>query len=115
MIPLALLAAIPWVIFWFDPTNLQPQISTCMATFIALVTFNFGMDFGQPKSPSLTLLDKHAMIGFASVTAAVMVVARVHVAVMRGRSGHAESIQRIARWAFPIAYSASCLTNLLTA
>ncbi len=112
MLPLALLAAIPWVIFWFDPANLQPQISTCMATFISLVTFNFGMDFGQPKSPYLTLLDKHALIGFLFVALAVVVVARVHVAIMTGRAEHASRIQRVARWAFPLSYAAIFLANL---
>lgn len=114
MIPIALLATIPWVIFWFDPTNLQPQISTCMATFIALVTFNFGMDFGQPKAPYLTLLDKHALIGFLYVALAVAVVARVHVAIMTQRSAHAAWIQRTARWVFPLSYAALVLTNLIT-
>jgi hypothetical protein len=114
LIPLTLLGAIPWVIFWFNPPELQPQISTCMTTFIALVTFNFGMDFGQPKSPNLTLLDKHALIGFLFVALAVTVVCRVHVAVRNGQLDRARAIQRIARRTYPIAYAATILANLLS-
>src|SRR5262249_51745815 len=49
MVPLTLLAIVSWAAFWFEPVGLQPQISTCMAALIALVAFNFAIDFSLPK------------------------------------------------------------------
>ena len=112
MVPLTLLAAVSWAAFWFEPVGLQPQISTCMAALIALVAFNFAIDFALPKVDELTLIDRHALIGFGFVAAAVVVVTLVHVAVTRDRLPVARSIQRVARWAFPPAYALAVALNL---
>ena len=112
MVPLTLLAAVSWAAFWFEPVGLQPQISTCMAALIALVAFNFAVDFALPKVDELTLIDRHALIGFGFVAAAVVAVTLVHVAVTCDRLPVARSIQRVARWAFPPAYALAVALNL---
>src|SRR5205085_12396835 len=78
MIPLFFLALVPWAAFWFEPVGLQPQISTCLASLIALVTFNFAIDFSLPKLVYLTLIDKHALIGFMFVVLSVAAVSMIH-------------------------------------
>ena len=85
MLPLTLLAIVPWAAFWFEPQALQPQISTCMASLIALVAFNFAVDFALPKLVYLTLIDRHALLGFGFVVASVAVVTAIHLAVIRDR------------------------------
>jgi hypothetical protein len=112
LLPLTLLTVVSWSIFWFEPVGLQPQISTCLASLIALVAFNFAIDFSLPKVAYLTLIDKHALIGFGFVAAAVVEVALVHVAVTRGRTASALSIQRAARWGFPLAYVLAIAINV---
>jgi hypothetical protein len=104
MLPLTLLVLVSWAVFWFEPAGLQPQISTCMASLIALVAFNFTTDFSLPKVAYLTLIDKHALIGFGFVSASVVLVTLIHVALTRNHLQVALSIQRVARWAFPAAY-----------
>ncbi len=42
---------VAWAAFWFEPTGLQPQISTCTAASISLVAFNFAIDFHCRKWP----------------------------------------------------------------
>jgi hypothetical protein len=112
LLPLTLLAMIAFVSFWFEPIGLQPQISTCMASLIALVAFNFAIDFSLPKVAYLTLIDKHALIGFVGVSVAVVVVALVHQAVTKGKIDRAHAIQRLARLVFPAAYVVALLLNL---
>ena len=104
MMPLTLLAIVSWASFWFEPVGLQPQISTCMAALISLVAFNFAIDFSLPKVSYLTLIDKHALIGFGFVALSIAVVTVIHVAVTAGRMDLARAIQRVARWAFLPAY-----------
>lgn len=112
MMPLTLLALVAWAAFWFEPVGLQPQISTCMAALIALVAFNFAIDFSLPKVAYLTLIDKHALIGFAFVTIAVVGVTVIHYFVTRNRLQLAKKIQLIFRIVFPIAYAIAVVVNL---
>jgi hypothetical protein len=112
MFPLTLLALVAWAAFWFEPVGLQPQISTCMASLIALVAFNFAIDFSLPKVTYLTLIDKHALIGIVFVIAAVAAVTLIHRAIDRQRVDRARSIQRVARWTLLPAYVLAVLLNL---
>lgn len=110
MVPLTLLALVAFAVFWFEPAGLQPQISTCMGSLIALVAFNFAIDFSLPKVAYLSPIDKRALIGF--VAAAVVEVVFVHLAVTRNRVPLALGIQRVARWVFPIGYALAIAVNL---
>ena len=112
MLPLTLLAVVSFSVLWFDPTGLQPQISTCMAALIALVAFNFVVDFSLPKVGYLTLVDRHALIGFGFVAAGVVEVTLIHVAVTRNRLTTARAIQRVGRWVYPSGYLLAVLWNL---
>jgi hypothetical protein len=113
MLPLTLLALVAWASFWFEPVGLQPQISTCMASLIALVAFNMAIDFAQPKVTYLCLIDKHALLGIFFVIAAVAAVTVIHRAVDRGQVERARAIQRICRWTFPLVYIAAVVLNVL--
>jgi hypothetical protein len=115
MFPLTLLALVAWAAFWFEPVGLQPQISTCMAALIALVAFNFAIDFSLPKVGYLTLVDKHALIGIAFVVACVAAVTVVHLNVDHQNVGRARRIQKIARWTFLPGYAIAVLLNLAAA
>jgi hypothetical protein len=112
MVPLFFLALVPWAAFWFEPVGLQPQISTCLASLIALVTFNFAIDFSLPKVVYLTLIDKHALIGFAFVVLSVAAVTVIHLAVTNNRLQQALAIQRVVRWIYLPAYLLAVLMNL---
>ncbi len=107
LLPLTLLALFPTLVFWFEPTNLQPQISTCMATLIAMLAFGYSVDFAVPKVAYLTMIDRHAMIGFLFATAATISVAVVHRHVANGAVPTALKIQRPLRALYPIAYLAA--------
>ncbi|WP_435009275.1 hypothetical protein P12x_000527 [Tundrisphaera lichenicola] len=113
MLPLTLLAIVSWAAFWFEPVGLQPQISTCMAALIALVAFNFAIDFSLPKVSYLTLIDKHALIGFGFVAISVVAVTLIHRAVVAGKLDRAKAIQRFVRWGFLPAYGICVALNLL--
>ena len=112
MIPLFFLALVPWAAFWFEPAGLQPQISTCLASLIALVTFNFAIDFSLPKVVYLTLIDKHALICFAFVVLSVAAVTIIHLSITHNRLQQAQAIQRVVRWIYLPAYLLAVILNL---
>lgn len=112
VLPLALMTLIPWLVFWFEPTNLQPQISTCMATLIAMVTYGYTVDFALPKVAYLTVVDRHALAGFLFTAAAALAVTVIHRATTRADLPRALRIQRRFRWIYLVAYALVCATNL---
>ncbi len=115
LLPLTLLPIVSFVIFWVEPSNLQPQISTCMATLIALVTFHFAVDFALPKVTYLTLVDRQALIGFITVAIEVFFVGWVHSVVRTGNLLKADRVMRLGRYGFPLIYLAVILLNLAPA
>ncbi len=104
LLPLTLLSLIPALVFWFEPVNLQPQISTCMGTLIAMLAFGYSVDFALPKVAYLTMIDRHALIGFLFAATATIGVAVVHRAVTAGSIPNALKIQRRLRVLYPAAY-----------
>ncbi|AMV37843.1 Cys-loop ligand-gated ion channel [Planctomyces sp. SH-PL62] len=106
LLPLTLLSLIPTLVFWFEPTNLQPQISTCMGTLIAMLAFGYSVDFALPKVAYLTIVDRHAMVGFLAATAATIAVTVIHRSVAVGAVPAALKAQRRLRLLYPAAYLA---------
>lgn len=107
MVPISLLVMASWMVFWFEPTNLQPQISTSLALLLSLVTFHFGVDFSLPKVTYLSLVEKHALGGLVFVLVSAVGVAMVHRLVVTERIPLALRFQRRARWVLPLVYAAS--------
>ena len=106
---MTLLVIASWTVFWFEPTNLQPQISTGLAILLSLVTFTYAIDFSLPKVPYLTFIDRYTLTSFAFVLSVVFVVSAIHVALTRADRARADRIQRLARIAFPAAFLAAIL------
>ncbi len=107
LIPFTLLVAVTWMVFWFDVTGLQPQISTILAIMISVVVFNFTMDFSQPKFAYLTFVDRHAVSAFFFVFGSMLAVTVLHVVLDRRGLDAARRLQRVCRWTFPAAYLAT--------
>ena len=90
LLPMTLLVIASWTVFWFEPGNLQPQISTGLAILLSLVTFTYAIDFSLPKVAYLTFIDRYTLTAFAFVLAAIFAVSTIHVLLDRGgdRPGH---------------------------
>ncbi|MFO0958204.1 MAG: hypothetical protein U0800_12385 [Isosphaeraceae bacterium] len=111
MVPISLLVMASWMAFWFEPVGLQPQISTCLALLLSLVTFHFGVDFALPKVTYLSLVEKHALNGLVFVLAAAVGVTVIHRLVVDQKISSALRVQRTARWLLPLAYAASVVAE----
>ena len=104
LVPLTLLEFASWTVFWFEPTNLEPQISTSLAILLSFVTFNFAIDFSIPKVAYLTFIDRYTLTSFGFVLSVIFLVAAIHVLLKAKGEEHATRWQTKARWAFPSAY-----------
>ena len=110
LLPLTLLVLASWTVFWFDPTSLQPMISTGLAILLSLTTFNYAIDFSLPKVAYLTFIDRYVIASFAFVLSVTFAVAAIHVTFRARGEGAAARLQRLCRAAFPFAYVASLLS-----
>jgi hypothetical protein len=114
LLPITLLVMAAWSVFWFEPVNLQPQISTCLGLCLSLVTFHFGVDFALPKVNYLTLTDKHALNGLVFVLGALVIVTIVHRLVQKQRMDDALRLQWAFRLVYPLLYSLAVAAEFLS-
>ena len=113
LLPLILLVAASWGVYWVDPTQLQPQISTVVSILLSIVVFNITIDFALPKVAYLTFIDTHAMISYLFMLASIVTVFRIHHRLNTRGLDAARATQRRAQWAFPSAYAAVFLAEVL--
>ncbi len=104
LLPMTLLVMTTWLVFWFDVTILQPQVSTGLAILLSLVTFTYAVDFSLPKVAYLTFIDRYTLSAFSFVLAVIFAVSTLHVIFKKKGPDAALRIQHRARWAFPLAF-----------
>lgn len=104
LLPMTLLVIASWTVFWFEPTNLQPQISTALAILLSFVTFTFSIDYSMPRMAYLTFLDRYDLTAFVFVLTAILMVAVIHVTLNHRGVEAALVIQWWARRIYPAVY-----------
>jgi hypothetical protein len=114
LLPMTLLVIASWSVFWFEPTNLQPQISTALAILLSFVTFTFSIDYSMPRMAYLTFLDRYDLTSFVFVQTAILMVAVIHVTLNRRGIEAALVIQWWARRLYPAVYALAILVVIAT-
>ncbi len=104
VLPLILLVVASWGVFWVDPAQLQPQISTVVAVLLSIVVFNITIDFALPKVAYFTFIDSHALISYFFMLLSIATVFLTHHRLNRRGVEAARAVQDRARLAFPVSY-----------
>ncbi len=104
LLPLILLVVASWGVFWVDPTQLQPQISTVVAVLLSIVVFNITIDFALPKVAYFTFIDSHALVSYFFMLMSIAAVFLTHHRLNRRGVEAARAVQHKARVAFPVSY-----------
>jgi hypothetical protein len=113
LLPLTLLVISSWVVYRFEPSNLQPQISTTIAILLNVILFNFSIDFALPKVAYLTLLDTYAVSNFFYMLVGMILVTVIHITYTRDGLESALALQRKIRKILPIAFAATLTLEVL--
>jgi hypothetical protein len=96
-LPLSLIIAASWAIFWLD--NFSDRLQTSFTLMLTVVAYAFYTSNILPRLPYTTLIEQLVITGYCSIFAAVLLVLYVQ---HQSNNGHnAESLLRRCRLAFP--------------
>ncbi len=113
IIPLILIVAMSWVVFWIDPMESGTQISVAITTMLTLIAYRFAIDADLPKISYLTRLDYFILISTILVYASLIEVI-VTSAFARGeRLSLARKIDLWMRLLFPSVFVIVAVKTLL--
>jgi len=105
IIPLILIMAMSWVVFWMDPKDGgSSQIGVGVTAMLTLVAFTFAISSNLPKVPYLTRLDYFVLFSTMLVFLSLAEVTFTSYQARIGRVELARSIDRWARWCFPLMF-----------
>lgn len=113
IIPLLLIVAMSWIVFWINPKESGTQISVAVTTMLTLIAYRFAVGANLPKVSYLTRLD-YLILGSTFLVFASLI--EVIITSSYTKSGHHEralSIDHVARWMFPSMFALLALKSLV--
>ena len=104
IIPLCLIAAMSWVVFWIDPSEAATQIGISTTAMLTLIAFRFAIDSSVPKVPYLTRMDLFILGATGLVFTTLIQAVLTSTLAKAGRASHARKIDIWCRLLFPITF-----------
>lgn len=109
LLPMILLAVIPWSVFWYKVQDFSGQMSIPLGIMLSLVAFQFAIARDLPRVGYLTFLDALLLNSFFFVFLCLLEITLAYIIQAEGRRPLAERIRCNARWIFPVAYFSTLL------
>jgi gamma-aminobutyric acid receptor subunit rho len=104
LMPLMLIVAMSWSVFWINPAKFGPQIGMSATSMLTLIAFQFAMASILPHLSYFTLLDAFITAATGLVFLALVESLTTSYLVSMDRAALALRIDRTCRWAFPLAF-----------
>lgn len=112
-LPLLLLVAIAYSIFWVKPEDLGSASAIGITCMLSIIAFQLAQADTLPRVPYLTIADRIYTICYVLIAVALgCAVLEAHW-VRTGRERRAESVDRIGRKLFPAVFVLACLISTL--
>lgn len=105
ILPLILIVAMSWVVFWIDPKEGGIQIGVSMSAMLTLIAYRFAIGADVPKVSYVTRMDIFILGGTVLIFATLM---EVIITSTLARGERLELARRIDRWArvlFPLLFA----------
>lgn len=106
ILPLCLIVAMSWTVFWISPARFGPQIGLSATSMLTLVAFIFATTNMVPKLGYFTILDEFIAISIVLVFLALVQSLTTTYLFSEGKEKIALHIDHVCRWAFPLAFAA---------
>jgi len=104
MVPLALIVAMSWTVFWVSPAQFGPQIGLSATAMLTLIAFQFALVTVLPKLAYFTVLDEFIVGSTILVFVALVEAVMASYLVSKEKTALALRVDAISRWAFPAAF-----------
>ena len=108
VLPLVILVSLTFCVFWMDEEGLSDRINIQFIGILSVVAYYFVILDSVPEIAYLTLMDAFIIASFLMPAAGVVISLVVDKLNRRGRAELGDKVDRICRWAFPLAYVVAC-------
>jgi hypothetical protein len=102
-LPLLIIVAVSFVVFWIDPEELNSALSVGVTCLLASIALQFSEVGTLPEVSYLTLADRIYVVCYVAIAATIVEVVATNALCRRGRKEFALRIDRICRRGFPAA------------
>ena len=96
--PLSLIIAASWAVFWVD--GFSDRLQTSFTMMLTVVAYAFYTSNILPRLPYTTLIEQLVIAGYCSIFVAVLLL--VFVEHQQSRQRDAQWLVQRCRWAFPL-------------
>ncbi len=103
-LPLILIVVMSWTVFWINPAQFGPQIGLSATSMLTLIAFQFATSNILPRLDYFTVLDKFIAGSTVLVFLALIESVTAIFMVSKDKKETALRLDRICRWAFPVAF-----------
>lgn len=104
LVPLMLIVAMSWSVFWINPAQFGPQIGMSATSMLTLIAFQFAMAGILPRLSYFTALDAFITASTGLVFLALVEALTTSYLVSVDRKELALRFDRVCRWVFPLAF-----------
>ena len=104
VLPLMLIVALSWVVFWMDRESLSNRINISFIALLTVVAFQIMVEQALPAIPDLTLMAGFLAINYALLAATIIINLRVDQLDRAGRQAEGDALDLRCRWVFPMLY-----------
>ncbi len=104
VLPLMLIVALSWVIFWMDRESLGNRMDISFIALLTVVAFQIMVEQALPAIPNLTLMAGFLAINYLLLAATIVINLRVDQLDRAGRQAEGDALDLRCRWIFPLLY-----------
>jgi len=108
VLPLALIIALSWAIFWMDRESLGNRMDISFIALLTVVAFQIMVEQTLPAIPGFTLMAGFITLNYLLIAATVFVNLRVDHLDRSGRQVSGDALDLRCRWLFPLIYFLVC-------
>lgn len=105
LIPLLLILAMSWAVFWIEPSVIPTRMSVCVTTVLTLIAYRFMIGGLVPKLPYLTRVDYLLLGSTVLVAGSLATVVVSTYLTARDRSEAVARIEAVARVVYPSCFA----------
>jgi Neurotransmitter-gated ion-channel ligand binding domain/Neurotransmitter-gated ion-channel transmembrane region len=113
ILPLALIVAMSWSVFWIDPANAGTQIGVATTAMLTLIAYRFAIESRVPPVSYLTRLDWFISGSTVLVFLTLLQAPWTSSLVRHGRKAIASRIDLVSKLLFPSAFAALAAWSFL--